>query len=354
MALASNYLIATNDEHGQNPATLGKRTPVLPYVNRSFYENEFNRVCKNFFIIGLLRCGFNAFDVKPEINDVSVATRVSRINNARPDLLVNFGYNAFGNGLTFNSVKGATVFYSENNRYDEISRILAEDIAVEISSDPYVTLRGVQNLSNVGVLQNVNCPSCLVEPGFMTNFLEAKLMLDVDFVKNIAESTVKAVCNNLNVTYLPNVITNYNAVKLGSSGKPVLLLQYLLNYYDYNLKLDGIFGTNTQNAVLEFQQDNNLVQDGIVGKNTYTALLNYDYDNKVLRRSSRVSAVRYAQYKLLSKLYPLGEIDGVYGPITESAVRTFQQENDLVVDGIIGKNTWAKLSLINQGRPLPN
>ena len=61
-----------------------------------------------------------------------------------------------------------------------------------------------------------------------------------------------------------------------------------------------------------------------------------------------------AQYKLLSKLYPLGEVDGVFGTLTESAVRAFQQENDLVVDGIIGKNTWAKLSQINQGRPLPN
>ena len=45
MALASSFLIAANDEHGLNPPTAGKRTPIMPYINRSFYENEFNRLC---------------------------------------------------------------------------------------------------------------------------------------------------------------------------------------------------------------------------------------------------------------------------------------------------------------------
>ena len=44
MALASNFLIAANDEHGLNPPTAGKRTPIMPYINRSFYENEFKNL----------------------------------------------------------------------------------------------------------------------------------------------------------------------------------------------------------------------------------------------------------------------------------------------------------------------
>ena len=71
----ATYYIGANDEHGQNPPTAGKRTPVLPYINRSFYENEFNRPTKNCFIEACLRCGFDVYDVKPEIIDISISEK---------------------------------------------------------------------------------------------------------------------------------------------------------------------------------------------------------------------------------------------------------------------------------------
>ena len=37
------------------------------------------------------------------------------------------------------------------------------------------------------------------------------------------------------------------------------------------------------------------------------------------------------------------EDDGIFGPLTEAAVRAFQQENDLVVDGIAGPQTFAAI-----------
>lgn len=354
MAVANNFIIGANDEHGLNPATPGKRTPIMPYINRSFYENEFNRQCKNDFIIALLRCGFNVFDVKEEITDVSVSVRVARINRQNLTYLVNFGYNAFGSGATFNSINGAINFYSPLNRFSEQSRLLSEDLGVAIAPLPYINFRGTSEINGVGVLQNVNCPSTLLEPGFMTNFNEAKLMLDPDYVLNIAEAVAKQICLNLDVPFVErDNLSNYPLVKLNYRGKSVLLVQYLLNYYGYNLELDGIFGNATRNAVLDFQQDNNLSADGIVGVNTYRALLNLGYANRTLRRQSKLSSVRYAQLKLLSKLYPVGEIDGIFGTVTQNAVREFQSENGLEVDGIIGPNTWQKLSLINQGRPFP-
>lgn len=38
--------------------------------------------------------------------------------------------------------------------------------------------------------------------------------------------------------------------------------------------------------------------------------------------------------------------DGVFGPITEKAVKAFQTANGLTVDGIVGNNTWRKLLAI--------
>ncbi len=35
--------------------------------------------------------------------------------------------------------------------------------------------------------------------------------------------------------------------------------------------------------------------------------------------------------------------DGIFGPVTDEAVRQFQRENSLVVDGKVGEKTWGKL-----------
>ncbi len=80
MANPQSFYIGGNDEHGINPPTVGKRTPIMPYINRSFYENEFNRPAKYYFLIACLRSGFNVFDVKPEFTDTSISQRVTRVN----------------------------------------------------------------------------------------------------------------------------------------------------------------------------------------------------------------------------------------------------------------------------------
>lgn len=53
--------------------------------------------------------------------------------------------------------------------------------------------------------------------------------------------------------------------------------------------------------------------------------------------------VRWIQYQLNSKGYNLA-IDGIWGNRTEEAVRAFQADHGLVVDGICGKLTIAELS----------
>ena len=126
--LLANYYIGGNDEHGQNPFTAGKRTPVMPYLNVPFYENQFNRPAKIRFLEGCLRNNFAVFDVKPELTDTPVSTRVRRINAQNLTLLVTFGYNAFGSGNSFNSAKGISLFYSDGNPRPAQSRALAEEI----------------------------------------------------------------------------------------------------------------------------------------------------------------------------------------------------------------------------------
>lgn len=351
MAVASDFLIGANDEHGLNPPTAGKRTPIISYIGRSFYENEFNRQAKYSFILACLRCGFNVLDLHPEVQDVSVSTRVVRANRAGVSLLATFAYNAYGNELAFSAPRGFEVFYSPYNSFASESRRLSELVFQKLEENSFVPARFVGTLS-IGVLTNVRAPSTLIEAGYMTNFTDAKLMLNPEYTLLVGESVCEAVCEFLGVRYVPREINNYPTIREGSRGNFVKILQYLLNSYGSNLSVDGVFGGATLRAVKQFQQNNGLSVDGIVGQNTWAKLLNLNPSSEVLRRGSRSSAVEYLQRLLLSFLYPITNIDGVFGPETENAVRAFQQENGLTVDGIVGQNTWQAL-LNSQGRPQP-
>lgn len=352
MANANSFLIGANDEHGLNPPTAGKRTPIMPYINRSFYENEFNKQAKLEFILACLRCGFNVYDIHPEIQDTSISTRVVRANRAGLTLLVTFAYNAFGTGANFNSAQGIEVYYSPFNSNAAQSRQLSEEVFESLTQFTARPGRFVGTLS-VGVLSNVNCPSTLIEAGFMTNFEEAKLMFNPIFVKNVGEGTCYGVCNYLDVPYVARELQNYPTTRRGNRGNFVTILQYLLNEYGANLNTDGIFGSSTERAVVNFQRNNNLAADGIVGRNTWNALLNLNPTANTLRIGSRKSAVLFLQRLLLSYLYPITDLDGIFGNETANAVKEFQTENGLIADGIVGPATWETL-LSSAGRPNPN
>lgn len=62
-----------------------------------------------------------------------------------------------------------------------------------------------------------------------------------------------------------------------------------------------------------------------------------------LSRGSTGPYVTEVQTKLQSLGFYSGAVDGVFGPLTEQAVRDFQQSRGLAVDGVVGPNTWRAL-----------
>lgn len=154
----------------------------------------------------------------------------------------------------------------------------------------------------------------------------------------------------------------------GSSGSSVQTAQYYLQCLHEKypsillIAADGIFGSKTEVAVINFQQATGIGVDGKIGPQTWSTLClklcvegfmpkSKPYSGTVLKNGSSGNSVRDIQLYLSSvansqpavnKL----KVDGSFGSATEGSVRTFQALNGLTVDGKVGPNTYSKLKAV--------
>jgi peptidoglycan hydrolase-like protein with peptidoglycan-binding domain len=126
---------------------------------------------------------------------------------------------------------------------------------------------------------------------------------------------------------------NWPLERQGSVGENVRSVQYLLDAQGATLAVDGIFGPLTAAAVSAFQSGNGLGVDGKVGNQTWPVLI------ASVSTGSSGDAVRAVQSQILSRT-GFFTIDGIFGPETAAAVRYFQGDIGLAVDGIVGPHTW--------------
>ena len=142
-------------------------------------------------------------------------------------------------------------------------------------------------------------------------------------------------------------ISPWPVVKSGASGHPIKTLQYLLQARGHSIVVDGVFGPNTGAAVKAFQANHGLTADGIVAPITWTTLV------VQVKKGSQDDAVRGVQeefqFRNLSGDPSNGlQVDGIFGPATDAAVRGFQRALSLdipsvAIDGIVGPITWQAL-----------
>ncbi|WP_280414241.1 peptidoglycan-binding domain-containing protein [Nocardia carnea] len=62
-----------------------------------------------------------------------------------------------------------------------------------------------------------------------------------------------------------------------------------------------------------------------------------------LSRGSTGDCVYIVQLALYNRGFRGTPLDGIYGPITEQAVQSYQESTGLEADGIVGGGTWAAL-----------
>ncbi len=110
------------------------------------------------------------------------------------------------------------------------------------------------------------------------------------------------------------------------------------------IPVTGFFGKETQNAVKYLQCLAFLKIDGIVGQQTWAYLCHGAESLPRLSFGCSDRLVATVQELLSSHGYYTGVVDGIFGIQTVEAVRTFQVQSHLTVDGIITESTWMNLS----------
>ena len=144
---------------------------------------------------------------------------------------------------------------------------------------------------------------------------------------------------------------------LGMTGNDVYALQERLIELRYLTGVaDGVFGAETQAALIAFQKNNGLTADGNAGSSTLKKLAGSckaatrttptpaPAGTVTLREGDEGENVYILQAYLFELGYYTGRIDGRFSAETTEAVKAFQRANGLTADGIAGKGTQSKLT----------
>jgi murein DD-endopeptidase MepM/ murein hydrolase activator NlpD len=112
--------------------------------------------------------------------------------------------------------------------------------------------------------------------------------------------------------------------------------------------VDGIRGPLTRHGILAFQHRHGLRADGVVGPRTRRAMGwrgRPGLGSRVMRAGDRGWDVAALQFLLQRAGHGPGRADGLFGPLTRSAVLRAQEAAGIAVDGLAGPQTIRSLRI---------
>lgn len=220
--------------------------------------------------------------------DVGLNTRTKKANDFKADIYCSFHHNA---GINGGSGGGITVLTYDSR--EELSNIRTKLYTCLINAGGIKGNRSqpLQNRPDLAVLRDTNMNAVLVEHGFMDSKVDT-----------------------------PIILTDAYAEKMANGW-----ITFFEQYLGIKKKVVATPKPTTTPTVLS----GNKVQ----------------IELDVLKNGSEGDSVKALQILLVGFGYNIGKYgaDGKFGNDTLTAVKKFQSDNQLTVDGIVGKNTWNAL-----------
>lgn len=267
-------------------AVRGGHCPRVPGASKFIDELTEDRKVKDSVIKYLRKLGHEVLDVTPPNNT----------NSSSGDL---------SNGVNRANLFGADLFVSIhfNKAYDVYNGFLGSEVCVYCPFD--TAQRVVNGLAGLGFKNRGQKVRTGLYELKHTNM--KAMIIEVCFVESIADvSLYKKLGYDLIGKTIAEAIANKNIAV--SNVKPSV--------------------NNDDNWIKRLQEECNKQ-----GFNSYPTL----------RKGARGNITKLLQEKLVSLNYNTNGVDGIFGSGTEKAVISFQKNNGLLVDGIVGKNTWRKI-----------
>lgn len=269
---------------GHNLYTTGRRIPKSLDGNETKEWVLNDRVARYFAEAALLYEGVELLRVDDPMGqrEVDLAARCLTANNYDADFCLAIHHNG---GINLGSGGGIEAYSYPGSAKGAAYRDAIYDACIAAGG-----LRGnranPKQEENFQVLRQTNAPAVLVEYGYMDSATDAPVILTDAYARLVAYATMEGIA-----------------------------------------KVAGLKKQAVQ-------------PETIKEENTVNVTLN------VLQKGSEGEQVKALQRMLFAMGYSLGTknpIDGDFGAKTDTAVRVYQKDNGLTVDGIVGAKTWASL-----------
>lgn len=270
---------------------------------------------------------------------------IRKANAFGPDLAVEVHNNAGGG-------KGFEV-YCQTNEHKAASESLAKNIEAEVKAIGQAS-RGLKTKKNgggkdwFGWLREVECPAVLCEGAFLDG-PDHTLIDTAAEQKRFGVAYAKGVLKQLGISWKAagsDTAPGPGKFKAGDAvtGKGT---------YYATAQGTGNHGSTTGLTGKVYKTDYpspypvNIGKIGWFREQDVTAAKGNPYKEPsgLVKKGSKGDGVRWVQWALVQKGYSVGAsgVDGDFGTDTDAAVRKFQKDKGLAVDGIVGDNTKAIL-----------
>lgn len=329
-------IIGINDGH-----TLGgPGSGATGYLNESNETRNVGRELRNIFVKNghqVINCTVD----KAASQSAYLSKAVQLANNQKLDYFISIHFNAGGG-------KGVEVYTYEGRQFAD-----ALEVCANISKLGF-TNRGVKKGTGLYVVRKTKAKSMLIEVCFVDTQSDAKQYKAVG-AKQIAQAIYDAVHDmNGTVSNSPAVSKGNSSIntvnKNSNSSKNQIVAagqQHSINFTGSKISVDGIRGMNTKkNGIRCLQHAMNLdygcklKEDGDFGSKSKSA-----FGNHYVEKGESQYLVTALEILLMLKGYnPNGvECPGIFGKGLEAAVKQYQKDNGLKVDGVAGKDTFKSL-----------